>query len=675
MRTFAYCSLTVLAFAAACDPLGPDSESAENESSRPTYTVLSDPAQYAVRFFEYSENEDLRSADWTAIVRHPGAPILGDWRARSVAGAFSGVAAVLTDPPTEEGDRRALRWDSLPSLGPPVEILTRFWLPPSSPPSSENARIGVAWFIQDPDSTGKLNAMALVRNFNVEDGFAVFRMVANTVTGVWTGPGNDGFDDGGWTWVRIQHQINTSEGTVRYRVWQGDLADEPSTWTAEVTSTWFGPDGGPYGPGITGGAGLFTNGDATMAGDSVVWGVFTIGTGGLPAPPPTQEDTTQFRIVSLTCPAVVRTDTVDCAATWEPDTIAASEILFKWTFFGDTVRVFPDPTAAHFGAPAPIDTTAVGLDHWIGMAVHSGEVFLRAVWQADTVSATTSLVVNPRTGGLWDSLRVSVDTVSVKDDSVTFKYYRFAADMTKSITQQPSPIPGSTLLGLVGLNLDSIAGFSGLEETIRGVPDVPVVPSGPNRGLGYVADPGDVRVTRVIALRTLLTGNEDPRFLYTCVPGDTMTIRGLLHAMRQNSGCNGPRKFRTDSTDWRMGVWGHELFGANGGKGHQGEFHVAGKSVPTCGNAPAILERVIAPGAIEALAIAGDVLNEARKSLRAAADHDRVLGNFSVAPTYEVESQVITVTNTTPSFTVDDTQKPPQPGNEPDPNFKCTRNF
>ena len=275
-------------------------------------------------------------------------------------------------------------------------------------------------------------------------------MGLNTQTAVWLGPENDGFDDGGWMWLRVQHEIDTSAGTVRYRVWQGDLADEPATWAAEFTSTWFGPDGGPsFGPGITGRAGFFTSGDATMAGDSVVWDVFTIGTGGLSAPPPPEEDTTQFHIASLTCPTVVRTAPVDCAATWAPDTIAASEILFEWTFFGDTVRVFPDPTAAHFGAPVPIDTAATGLDHWVGTAVHSGQVFLRATWQGEADSATTPLVVNPRTDGVWDSLLVTVDTVTVK-------YYEFPTDMTKSITQQPNPIPGFSDLGIQGLNLDSI---------------------------------------------------------------------------------------------------------------------------------------------------------------------------------------------------------------------------
>jgi hypothetical protein len=533
----------------------------------------------------------------------------------------------------------------------------------------------VAWFIQDPDSTGALNAMALVRNYTVEDGFALFRMVANTQTGIWFGPANDGFDGGGWTWVRIQHEVGVSEGTVRYRAWQGDLGDEPTAWAAEFSSTWFGPDGGPPGPGTVGGAGLFAVGDVTMADDSVVWDVLTIGTGGLPAPPPPEEDTTQFSITSLNCPTVVRAETVDCAATWQPSTIAASEILFEWKFVGDTVRVFPDSTAAHFGAPTPIDEAANGLDHWIGPAVHSGQVFLRATWQAETDSANALLMITPRTSGVWDSLRVSVDTVSTKDDGMTLKYYRFPTDMTKSIALQPSPMPGVSSLGIMALNLDSIAGFSGLEETIRGIPVVQNVPSGPNQGLGYVSSTGDIRVTRVIALRTLLTGDEDPRFLYSCVAGQTLTIRQLLQAMRQNSGCNGPRRFRNDSTTFRLGVWGHELFGANGGKGHQGEFHHAGKSVPTCGNAPAILERVVASGAIEASAIVSIVLAEARKSVDAAADHDRVFANYSSAPTYEVENTVVMVTGSTPHYTITDTQGAVQPGNEPNPDYKCSRNF
>lgn len=204
----------------------------------------------------------------------------------------------------------------------------------------------------------------------------------------------------------------------------------------------------------------------------------------------------------------------------------------------------------------------------------------------------------------------------------------------------------------------------------------PVIPWGPNSGLSYVSDPGDVRVTRVIALRTLLTGTEEPRFVYQCVPGDTLTIRGLLHAMRQNSGCNGPRRFRTDSTDFRMGVWAHELFGANGGKGHQGEFRAAGKSLPTCGDAPALFERIVQEGAINTLAVAGIVLDEARKALRAATDHDRVFGNFSDTPTYEVETQgVITATSATPAFEVDDVAKDPEAGNEPHADYKCSRLF
>lgn len=53
--------------------------------------------------------------------------------------------------------------------------------------------------------------------------------------------------------------------------------------------------------------------------------------------------------------------------------------------------------------------------------------------------------------------------------------------------------------------------------------------------------------------------------------------------------------------------------------------------------------------------------------------HDRVYGNFSNAPYYEVVSQVTVVDHNTPYFASNDPQKQGDPGTAPDPRWNCSR--
>lgn len=375
--------------------------------------------------------------------------------------------------------------------------------------------------------------------------------------------------------------------------------------------------------------------------------------------------------VSVDCnpPPVTRADTVTCQASWNPSTIPASEINFAWRFESDSSRVFPDPTAEGFPPPQPIDSSGTGVHSWSGAAVLGGEVTLTATWQAAADTESTQFAVNPRTGPKWGNLPTNLDTMP---------FWDIPTDSTVPIEQQPNPTPGFNQLGVNGLNLDSIEGYTGTDRMIRyeNEPEIALVPSGPNRGLAYISDPGNLRATRTVALRTWLTGREAPKFQYECADS-LLTNRGLLQAMRGNRSCGGNYKHRHDSTAFRNGVVAHETYGSGGAKGHQGQIELAAASLPTCGRVPTIIERVVAEGEFLTGQRALDVINEGRQSLFAASDHYFVYGNFSNAPSYQVVESVTVVDYSYADVRLDDMQQAAQPDTSylPDERYKCSRNY
>lgn len=138
-------------------------------------------------FWEVDLDGLLHENGWTRIVRWPsgGQAILGDWRVKTVPGSLGGRAVQLENPPVDPQDARAIRWDFSPSppSAPPLDILTHLWIPPAT----TRARVGVAWFIQEPDATGRLNAFALVRNELFDNGFAIVRYYDNDFAAIWDG--------------------------------------------------------------------------------------------------------------------------------------------------------------------------------------------------------------------------------------------------------------------------------------------------------------------------------------------------------------------------------------------------------------------------------------------------------------------------------------------------------
>lgn len=368
-----------------------------------------------------------------------------------------------------------------------------------------------------------------------------------------------------------------------------------------------------------------------------------------------------FHIVSLACTPspVVRANTVSCDATWAPTNIPAGEILFEWRFTGDSVWVFPAANAPAFDPPPPVDSTGSGVSKWSGSAVLGGRVSLRATWQGDVDSSSTKLSVSARTNPLFGDLPVTFDPVVA--DMVT--------DSTKILAQQPNPDPGGGL-GLGGQNYDTRTKNGNITEVIHGLPMQASVPSGPNRGLWYVVDPG-VQSTRGARLRTWISGRESPKLNYTLSSG-LLTNRGLLQARRKT--LKSKLAMHPDSAVFVNGIWAHETYGQNGRKGHQGQIELAAKSLPTCGRVPQILEGVVAADSTTARFIAGVfVLEEGKKSLYAAAWHDHVYGNYSNAPYYEVVSKVTVADNLSWLTAIGDAQGTANPSLAPDPQWNCGR--
>lgn len=376
---------------------------------------------------------------------------------------------------------------------------------------------------------------------------------------------------------------------------------------------------------------------------------------------------TTFHLVSLTCTpsSIVRADTITCSPSWSPDSIPASEILFEWTFTGDPLRVWPDILGSSFAAPAPISKDGLGSHQWKGPVVLAGDISLSATWQGDRDSASIWMgPVSPRSGPQWGDLQISFDP-AVRE---------MPTDSTTTLYSQPETESGIGI-GVLGANIDLTSNSSARSLAIRGEPIYEEVGSGPNSGLWYVAGPGSVRSERTLWVRSWLTGGEYPKFSYHRRPGETLTNRALLEAMRANS--NGQKAKHPDSAAYYLGLVAHEGYGnQNGGTGHQQQMEIAAKSLDTCGRVPQILERVVA----SSLAIAQErseiVLIEGRASLYAAAGHDRVYGNFTTAPYYQVVSVQTVVDHTYEHMTeTRGDEKASESSSPPHPSYRCSRDF
>lgn len=374
---------------------------------------------------------------------------------------------------------------------------------------------------------------------------------------------------------------------------------------------------------------------------------------------------TTFHIVSLTCSPnpVTRADTVTCSSSWSPDSIPASEILFEWTFTGDPVRVWPDPLGSPFAAPPPISENGIGTHEWTGPVVLAGSISLSATWQGDQDTASIWMgPLSPRSQPQWGDLQVSFDPL-VRE---------MPTDSTTTLYAQPESEPGIGV-GVLGANIDLTSNSSSQTLAIRGEPIYEEIRSGPNEGLWYVAGPGSVRSERTLWIRSWLTGGEYPKFSYDRRPGELLTNRALLEAMRANA--NGNKVKHADSTAYYLGLVAHEGYGQNGASGHQQQIEIAAQSLSSCGRVPQILERVVA----SSLAIAEErseiVLTEGRASLYAASGHDRVYGNFTSAPYYEVVPVQTVVDHTYAHETEEYGDQQQQPSNPPHPSYRCSRDY
>ena len=375
-----------------------------------------------------------------------------------------------------------------------------------------------------------------------------------------------------------------------------------------------------------------------------------------------------FAVTSVQCNPVLRGGDVSCEVHWVPSSVSPAAVTFAWEFQAtDSIRLFPSSNAEAFAPPPAVNASGQAMNKWDGIGVLGGSIKVRATWQQTTDSASTTLVVSPRTGADWGNLKVSFsfqDTLSIPTSH------------SDPIVQQPSPYPSDTLRGIMGANVDSLDGFAKddlLQEYFN--LDITEVPSGPNEGLGYVRSTRQLRVTRMAALRTLLTGKENAYFSYSRAPGGALTNRGLLEAIHVDE-TSSTRRFSADSSAFRDGVMAHEYRGAIGGRGHQGQFELAAAMPASCGRVPAILERVVAFGTADAGEMALTVIREGKKTLLAAAGHNHVHSNYQGAPTFETISDTTAVASNYQSFTASD--HGPLAADtvyNPDPRYHCTRSF
>jgi hypothetical protein len=292
---------------------------------------------------------------------------------------------------------------------------------------------------------------------NLSQGFEIVRFFGNSGWGNWRRYWNDGLD-GGWVRIRVQHTVGTSDGTIRFRVWEGALEDEPSIWHAERSSNWFGPQGGPYGPAISGKAGLYVGGSQLMAGADLYWDVLTLGIHGMPAPPPPGPSA-----ASLVCKGAVRGERVECTVAVEPST---TPLVVKGWSFNTDLR----------SGPHTIPGPSEGLT-WSGIGVQPGTVRADVVVDGTPVTLTAELTIVDRTGPGWAW------------NSQQWKYDdRQGALCDNDFT--PFVIPGSTRLGVNRRKADCELGS--IDPAIRQNPaagiDTAQVLGGPNGGLWYVAN-------------------------------------------------------------------------------------------------------------------------------------------------------------------------------------------
>lgn len=372
-----------------------------------------------------------------------------------------------------------------------------------------------------------------------------------------------------------------------------------------------------------------------------------------------KQDST-FHIVTTGCPTTVtRASTMTCTATWAPSNIPASEILFEWHFQGDSVRVFPAANATPYHPPPPVDSAGQGLASWTGKLVLGGRVTLQATWQGDLDRDSTNVAIIARTAGFGNlPVRLKPDTVDLATNLGTWLVLQ--GDLTVE------PIE----LGIVAENFDSALGTSAFRDAIFRRPKLAQVPLGPNRGYWFV-DSAQVELLRRIRIRTWVTGRTQALFSYSPVPG-LLTNRGILNAKRKS----GNKRQYPDSLELLAGLWGHEGFGRGSGKGHQGRFQVAAASLPTCGKAPTILERVVGPDSAETRRMTNEVIEEGWKSLGAASGHFYVHSNYANAPYYEVVSQVTSADNLLAKYWPRDTAYTQvSSAMAPDPRWNCSRTY
>lgn len=494
--------------------------------------------QFALDPSIYSENQNLRESGWTARAHEVGGN-LRTWLARSAPGVLTEKAIVLLDPPTA-GEIVSLAWDGSPVLTAPVEILTRLWIEPGS----QKGRIGIAWFVDDAPSGRFLGYGVVRQQIGPGNGFGIVRYV-NQGSGIWNGTGNDGLENAGWVWIRVQHTIGDIQGTIRFRAWAGSLEDEPAVWHAEETSTWFGPHGGTHGPHLSGRAGPLFGSQADAASAFAAWDVLTIGVAGEPAPPPPG-------VVgpALSCTEALRGGWARCTVTHAPDS------ALTWTFSATDT----------YGLPVDRDSTFVG-SVWEGTAVLSGVVSV--VVGGDTLSE--SLSVHDRAWG-WGPEQWS--------------FIQGEGQFCTPQVEQRFVIGGSSTLGLNTrrANCDGGAIDPSLFDQTTAPQSITIraVDQGPNTGLFYV-DSAYFRMDRGSVMNPEVTANG---VKYGVSGQDASICRKALglqgnapvqvNMFEYNELCR-----NVPLAGFHQGIWAHEGFGTRDpndpaqANGHQARKQIA----------------------------------------------------------------------------------------------------
>jgi hypothetical protein len=362
--------------------------------------------------------------------------------------------------------------------------------------------------------------------------------------------------------------------------------------------------------------------------------------------------------VDVSCDSVPRATEATCTATWAPSTVSAAEIEFRWDFFGDKIRPFPNGSIQYF-EPGLIADTGFAMDRWAGTAVHSGDVYVTATWNGQTDIGTARLGVSPR--ATFQTLPITLDTVP-KD---------WITDPNLPLGEQPNA-PFGTKTGGLALNVDMESGLGVLVEIVNGEPDLAeVTDGGPNDGLWYVAG-HSLSVERGILIRTWLEGRSLATFRYF---GDLLTGRGLL-AQRTIEDRRDTLPEHPDSAEIRVGVRAHEKHGRNGANGHQSQMEAAARSVEYCGNIPALLDPIVADDSASLDDRANVVITEGERALAYVNSHERYVRlNYTDAPIYDNPTKVVNAKREKALRAIDSSDD--GPGFEtlfsPGPGTGCTR--